>query len=296
MFSRRYSRPAAVALLLFCSLLWSMAGVLTRHLESAQSFEVTFWRSAFCAVFVVGALAWSTGRAGLVRALQPNRWLLLSAGLWGAMYSCFMIALTLTSTSNTLVVSSASPLLTALLAWLVLRTPIPGATWAAILMAGAGMAWMYSGGVAAGSARDVLGMSIAFTVPVASACNVIIFKRSGHAVDLVPAVGLGATLSALAMLPFALPLQTSFHDVAILAILGCFQLGLPCMLMVAAARSLTAPQVSLLALMEVLLGPLWAWLGANEVPTLATLQGGAIVLAALVLNELRALAANQNAN
>jgi len=56
---------------------------------------------------------------------------------------------------------------------------------------------------------------------------------------------------------------------------------------------LSAPEVSLLALLEVVLGPLWAWLGAGEAPAAATLTGGVLVLAALVLNEVAALRANR---
>jgi drug/metabolite transporter (DMT)-like permease len=67
------------------------------------------------------------------------------------------------------------------------------------------------------------------------------------------------------------------------------QLGLPCMMMVVAARSLSAPEISLLALVEVVAGPVWAWLGAGEVPAGETVGGGAIVLSALVANELVAL-------
>jgi drug/metabolite transporter (DMT)-like permease len=91
------------------------------------------------------------------------------------------------------------------------------------------------------------------------------------------------------MLPLTWPLQASPHDILLLAILGFFQLGLPCMFMVTASKSLSAPEISLLALLEVLLGPLWAWLGAGEAPAQATLVGGAVVLAALVFNELAAL-------
>jgi drug/metabolite transporter (DMT)-like permease len=47
-------------------------------------------------------------------------------------------------------------------------------------------------------------------------------------------------------------------------------------------------RAALLGLLEVVLGPLWAWLGAGEQPSGATLQGGALVLAALALNELAA--------
>ncbi|HWL75876.1 MAG TPA: permease, partial [Burkholderiaceae bacterium] len=49
---------------------------------------------------------------------------------------------------------------------------------------------------------------------------------------------------------------------------------------------LSATEVALLALLEVVLGPLLAWVGAGEVITRHTLIGGALVISALVLNEL----------
>jgi len=60
-----------------------------------------------------------------------------------------------------------------------------------------------------------------------------------------------------------------------------------------ASRNLSAPEISLLALLEVVLGPLWAWLGAGEVPATATVSGGLLVLGALVVNELAALRARR---
>ena len=138
-------------------------------------------------------------------------------------------------------------------------------------------------------ARQFAGMLIAMGVPVAASINVVALKKAGHGVDLIPAVLLGAIFSAVLMLPMMWPAQTSWHDLAILAILGVVQLGFPCMVMVAAARNLSAPEIGLLGLIEVLLGPIWAWLGAGEVPARATLTGGAVVLAALILNEFAAL-------
>jgi drug/metabolite transporter (DMT)-like permease len=54
---------------------------------------------------------------------------------------------------------------------------------------------------------------------------------------------------------------------------------------VAVARVLSGPEISLLGLLEVVFGVLWAWLGANEAPSLAVLGGGGLVLLALVGNE-----------
>jgi drug/metabolite transporter (DMT)-like permease len=86
-------------------------------------------------------------------------------------------------------------------------------------------------------------------------------------------------------LPLAFPLQASAHDIALLAGLGAFQLAIPCVLSVVCASVLKAPEVSLLALLEVIFGILLAWVGAGEVPTHSVLLGGTVVIGALLLNE-----------
>jgi len=164
----------------------------------------------------------------------------------------------------------------------------------AIAAATAGILWMaMQAAPASAGGRPLAGMLIAFAVPIASAINLVTLQKTRARVDLVPAVFLGGVISAALMLPLALPFQAAPRDLLLLAVLGFFQLGLPCMLMVVAARQLAAPEVALLGLLEVVLGPLWAWLGAGEVPAAATLAGGALVLGALVLNELASLRAGR---
>jgi len=272
--------------------LWSTAGVVTRHIERAQPFEQVFWRSLFAFLFVFAILGFKGSAVKALRAAgRPG---LLSGALWALMFSTFVIALSLTSTANTLVVMSIGPLLTALLAWIVLKEPAPVRTWIATGASALGIAWMAAAGFGTHGTRDIAGMLVALTVPIAAATNFVTLRavavRSRHApVDLVPAVMLGGLISCLIALPPALPLSAGGRDIALLAFLGIFQLGLPCMLMVMASRSLRAPEIALLGLLEVVLGPLWAWLGAGEVPASATLLGGAVVLAALAGNELAAL-------
>lgn len=279
----------ALALMVMAPLMWSMAGVVTRHLSpdllANGRFEVAFWRSVFAALTVGAFLAFvQRDFAGaLRRSGGPG---LLSGSMWAAMFISFMLALTLTTTANALIVMAVAPLLTALLARTVLRTPIAPRTWAAIVAALLGIGWMFAGSFHLESRASALGMLIALCVPLASAVNVVVLKKNGANVDLIPAVFLGGLISALLVLPFALPFRAEARDVALLALLGVFQLGIPCMWMVAAARHLSATEIALLALLEVLLGPLWAWLGAGERPAAATLTGGALVIAALVLNEI----------
>jgi drug/metabolite transporter (DMT)-like permease len=269
--------------------LWSIAGVVTRNLspelQAHGRFEITFWRSLFAALFVGGYLLYvRRDLLGTVRKAGTTG--LLSGAMWAIMFVSFMLALTLTSTANTLIVLAVAPLITALLARAVLRTPIAARTWLAIFAAMMGIGWMFIGSLKIESAASVLGMAIAFGAPVAAAINVVILKKRGQSVDLIPAVFVGGALSAAIMLPLAVPFIAQATDILLLALLGCFQLGLPCMLLVLAARHLAATEVALLALLEVVLGPLWAWLGAGEVPAATTLAGGTVVIGALVFNEL----------
>ncbi len=277
-------RAVALLLMVVAPVLWSTAGVMTRHVEGASGFEMVFWRSLFAGLFVAATLILWRG-AGALRAVYATGWPGLASGaLWAVMFTCFMLALTLTSTARTLVTMSVSPLFTALAALWFLREPISRATWIAVVVALFGMLVMFQQGLNESGA--LAGTLVALCVPLASAFNVVILRRAR--VDLIPAVMLGAVISVLVCLPLSLPFAGSARDVAILAGLGLFQLGFPCVLYVIASRVLLAPELALLALIEVVLGPVWAWWGAGEAPGGGTLLGGALVLAALAGNQVAA--------
>jgi drug/metabolite transporter (DMT)-like permease len=278
----------AVLMMVVAALMWSIAGVVTRHLESAQRFEITFWRSAFNALGLVVMLLALRGPATLKRNfVDGGKALWLSGLCWAVMFTAFMLALTLTTVANVLVTMAIAPLLTALGARVFLHHRLPARTWGAIAMAGLGIAWMYGHEVQGGDARHLLGVLVGLCVPVASAVNwTVLQHQRGHAnpPDMLGAVLIGAVLSALLTLPLAWPFAASAKDLSLLALLGVVQLAVPCLLAVAAARVLSAPGASLLSLLEVVFGVLWAWWGANEAPSVAVLGGGALVLTALVGN------------
>jgi drug/metabolite transporter (DMT)-like permease len=290
----------AVALMILATLLWSIAGVVTRHLDAARGFEMTFWRSLFTAVSLILALSVMRGAAlwrGLARAGWP---LWVSGCCWGVMYIAFMVALTLTTVANVLVTLAVGPLITALFARLFLGHVLAPRTWLAIAVGSSGIAWMFGRDALAGASPA--GTLVALMVPLAAAVNwtVLQFVASRKTtfaarVDMLPAVLIGAVLSALATLPLAYPLQASAHDLGLLALLGVVQLAIPCLLAVRLSRELPAAEISLLSLLEVLFGVTWAWLGAGEEPSSATLIGGALVIAALVINELLALTQERDA-
>lgn len=293
---KHMSHFLAVCLMTLVTLLWSLAGVVTRHLDSAASFEVTFWRSGFNALALAVALTVIRGPA-LWRGLPHSPPVLWISGIcWGIMFTAFMVAITMTTVANVLITLAVGPLITALFSRFFLRHSLPPATWLAIAGAGLGIAWMF---MEDGDATlSLIGTLVALAVPLAGAVNYTVLQRVGMdriktathggkpVQDMLPAVLIGAILSTLAALPLAWPLHASAHDLRLLGLLGVVQLAVPCLLVVRLSRELPAPEISLLSLLEVIFGVTWAWLWADEHPSLHTLQGGVLVIGALIANEL----------
>lgn len=286
----KLTHTRAVFLMVAIAFMWSIAGVVTRHLESARSFEVTFWRSFFTLLSLMVILPLFQGREVFSRIRHGGRALWISGVCWSFMFTAFMMALTLTSVANVLITLAVGPFLTALLARVLIGHQIAMRTWLAIAVAGLGIAWMFGGDLQAnGDGSQLAGTLVALLVPMAGAINWTVVQRSqaqGDKVDLVPAVMVGAFISSLVTLPLALPLTATAHDIALLAMLGLVQLAIPCVLSVRCASVLKAPEIALLALLEIIFGILLAWLGAGEVPGTNVLTGGALVLGALLVNEL----------
>ncbi len=288
--SSKLTHVQALALFVLATFLWAIAGPITRLLSSASGFEVTFWRSVFAAVTVLiyGLFQRQANPVAQVRA--AGLYGLVSGLMWSIMFCCFMIALSMTTAANVLLTQSTGPILTALLSWAVFKQALGFRTWAVIFVTCSAIAAMYIQDVSSLGGKHIAGVVIAFGIPCAAAVNwVIQQKAAGHnkaKLDLTSSVMLGAAISALVMLPFALPLQATLHDIALLAFLGVFQLGIPCVIVVRIMNQVAAHEASLMSLLEVVFGIALTWMFAGEKPGITTLVCGGVVIAALLYNEL----------
>lgn len=283
--------------MLCCAMLWSMAGIVTRSASVANGWEVTFWRSLFCVLFVAVVLL-IRDRGGLMARIAAMGWPgAVSSLCWAAMFTCFMLALTRTTVANTLVVMAVTPFFNAIGGALLLRERVPRRTWFAMLAAAVGVGSMFAQAINTGSAAGAL---IALGVPLASTINVVTLKRAAAAdmsrASFVPSLMIGGIISAAIAWSAAQPLTANAFDLALFGVLGVFQLGCPCMLYASfVVKRLSAAEIGLLGLLEILCGPLWVWLGVGERPGAMTLVGGAIVLAALVANQAAGVIGDQRA-
>jgi drug/metabolite transporter (DMT)-like permease len=291
------SHSKAVFLMILATVLWSIGGVVIRHLDSSLCFEITFWRSAFNALAIAVAVTVMRGIGFWRRLLHAPKIIWLSGVCWCIMFTAYIVAMTITTVANVLIVMALGPLITALLARYFLHYKMSLVTWASIVVAGLGIASMFL--EEGNSTFTMMGSLVAFAVPFTTAVNFIILQRVGLKkedqvknpgkkpdLDMLQSVLIGAILSALVSLPPSLPLQASMHDIGLLSMLGVFQLALPWCLLVRLSRELSAPELSLLAQLEVVFGVTWAWLWAGENLSDNTLWGGFLVLATLTVNEL----------
>jgi drug/metabolite transporter (DMT)-like permease len=284
----KLSHRQAIAVMLLTTLLWSIAGVVSRQMTHAQGFEVTFWRSFFTVVSLSVLLPALKGRHLLQALPWRHQSFWLSGLCWATMFTAFMLAMTMTSVANVLITMALGPMFTALLSRFYMHQPLAKHTWWAIALACLGMVFMFITQVQLDGVQHLWGMAVALCVPLAGAVQWNLtqhLQSSAQPRDFMPAVWVGAVISSLVTAPWALPGVASASDVAWLACLGLFQLAIPCLLAVWAARVLQSHEVALLALLEVVFGIAWAWWGAGEEPALTVLLGGVLVLGALAWNE-----------
>jgi drug/metabolite transporter (DMT)-like permease len=279
--------------LVLCSFLWSTAGVATRFSSVSNGWEAAFWRSLFLCIVVALVMLVQHG-AGAWRAFAAMGWPGLWSSLcWAAMFVCFMLALSLTSVANALFIMGTMPFFAAIAGRLFLGERVPLRTWLAIAAAAAGIGMMFNDALRTG---NLAGSLIALAIPIAAAANTVVVKLGRGKVDLVPALLGGALIAVLVAWPQVGPYTATAQDLAIYGVLATFQLALPCILLVRVVLPhLSAAEVGLLSLLEVVLGPLWVWLARGEEPGAAVVLGGLVVLTALAINEGVALALERRA-
>ncbi len=261
---------------------WSMAGVLQRSLDVGAATQVA--GRAFFAIPVLALyVALSGRRRGRSAFVSLSLAELVVAVCTAVASSAFILALNHTTVANVLFLQAIAPFAAALIAWIALRERISRRTAVAIAVALVGVGIMVGGPGGAGG----LGFALSLLMTFSFALSVVI-TRHRRDISMARAVLLSQVLVLLAYAPFSHPGTVGVHDVWLLALLGVAQMSLGLIFLSTGARLLPAAEVALITLLELVLGPLAVWLAYSEQPGTATLVGGAVVVAAVVLMAGRA--------
>ena len=275
-----------IALMVGATLCWATAGILVRNMEVIDGWKITFWRSFFMTAFMLVVLAFQHG-GQLPQRIRAMGWPgMVSGTLFAGMMISFILALSLTTVANTLVVGSISPFVAALCGYLFLGEKVAPRTWLAMIAAIGGIVVMFFDALQGGGWAGNL---IALCIPIGFGANVVILRKHRASIDMIPAVLLAGIFSTLIALPFALPLPVSAADLGLISVMGVLQLAIGLLLMMAAVPYLASAEIGLLSILEIVFGSLSVWIFIGERPSDTALIGGGMVLAALVVNEIAAL-------
>lgn len=273
-----------VALCLAAGTIWSLMGLGLRQIDTASVWQILFWRSVGMIPVLLGFMWW-TSRGRPLAALRAVGLAGIAGGLGlvlafaGAIY-----AFQTTSVANAVLLFAASPFVAAVLGWLILREAVRPTTWIAIAIAVFGMYLMVSDGLQTGAFAGNMAALL-------SAAGFGIFSvalRWGRVGDMMPVAFLGSILSALfaagVLIYRGEPIPALPQDMAVAFAIGFFVVALGMVLFTLGSRVVPAAELTLLSLVEVLLGPIWVWLALGETASRNTLIGGGVLLAGVLFN------------
>ncbi|MFN8828681.1 MAG: DMT family transporter [Labrys sp. (in: a-proteobacteria)] len=262
--------------------LFSFGVVTVRLAEGLDAFQYLFWRAiALLPALVVIAL-W-TRQNPLRQALRAG-WLgLVGAACLTLASTSFVFALKETTVANAMLFGSCSPLIGAFLGWAMLRERIDTRIWGAIALGLAGLGIMTYSELGAGK----LSGNLAALASAFGYAGYSIVARLGRGRDLSGVVGLYGLLTLvvaylLAMLGSDTVMGPPF-SIAMAMLHGAVFIALGIVSFNFAARHVKAAQLTLLGQTETIFAPLWVLILFGETPKVATLIGGAFIIAAVLL-------------
>ena len=255
----------------------STAGIALRLVEQADGWQILFYRSLALSITILLILVFQKRSRFLdeFRGLGWNDCLL--AVFLGTGFVAYVFALLYNTVANALFIFSCAPFLAGFLGWILLGERVATRTWFAIGVAMAGLAVMVGSEMAV---SRYLGTLLALWIPIAYAASIIAVRRSKRDNMLVALCLAGLVAGGLSAF-FVTDYALTPRDLIISLYLGVFQVGVGFTLVVLGSRYVPAAQVGLLALVEPVLAPIWAWMGVGEVPGLATIVGGTIIFLAI---------------
>jgi drug/metabolite transporter (DMT)-like permease len=188
----------------------------------------------------------------------------------------FVTSIRNTNAALALVIISSAPAFTAVLSSLVGES-ISRRTWISSLVVLGGVGAIFATQPQGG---ELLGTLAAVGASITLAVSLVV-RRRAPSVRMLPTLAVGAVLTALVAAPFASPWSTSASDLGLALIMGLVVLPVSLDLIWRAPRYITAPEVSLVSLMEAVLGPLWILLIIGEAPTVAAVLAGVVIIGTL---------------
>ena len=289
-----FSYGAGAAFVVAGATCWSLGGALVRLTDGIDVWQIIFYRSLTVLVCMAVWLGIRFGAGVFHRMGDAGLNAVIAGVAVGTAGLTFVASLFYTTVAQAIFMVGVAPFLSAMLGFWILRERIPPVTWAAMTIALAGMGIIFYGNRGGGA---FTGSLLALYSAFCFSCYAVLLRwgqRTEMSVALIwNAIFLVLVTGLVLLLPTGLrdsvgfgSLAIGWWNAAIVFVMGAVQLTLGLALFTVGSRSVPAAQLSLIALVEPTLSPLWAWLVSKELPPVWTFVGGAVIVLAIVIQAL----------
>ena len=291
---RKLKNPSTVglSLALFGALLLT-PDTLFMRISELDGFTMLAWRGGLSGIGYLLIWAWFSLRLELKipNVLTLSFAIVVICQIINATF--FSLAIAVAPVTIVLISVATAPIFSAILSWFFLGETLSKFSIGTAILVLFGPYISVLGGDATLIELDtstllgaLFGLGVAFTL----AMNFTIIRKDKN-VPFVLAIGIGALLAgSLGLLCADNLYWPPVKNMAAIAVTGIIILPVSFCTLSYAARFVPSSTVSLIMLLETVLGPLWIWWGIGEEPTNAMLLGGAIVvfsLTAFLINQRR---------
>ena len=268
------------SLLAFIAVMFITPDSIFIRLSNIETWGMLFYRGAIPFVVVLIGLLF----------FYKNNFLkaLLGIGYPGIFYVIsfsicnitFIISIQNTNVANTLVMIAMAPMLSAILGAIFLKEIPDQKTWLAIIITFLAVAYIFHDSIELGNFYgDIFGLITAFGL----ACNAVL-ARFAKDRDLVPSAVIGKLCVALFSFFFVESFVLVESDIIIVPLMCIMCVAIPFVLVTIAPRFIPAEEVNLFFLLETIIGPFWVWMVIKEQPSIETIQGGSVIIAAIAIH------------
>lgn len=277
------------SLLAFIGVMFITPDSLLIRLSGLDTWSLLFYRGAIPFIFVLFGLI-IFYKTNIVKAT-------LKIGYIGIFYVIsfsicnitFILSIQNTNVANTLIMVAMAPMMSAILAAIFLKEPTKKETWIAIFITFFSVTFIFYDSVQLGNIKgDIFGFITALGLAISA--NLARFAKNR---DLVPSAVIGKLVVAIFAFFFVDNFELIKMDIIIIPLMCIMCVAIPFVLVTIAPRYISAPEVNLFFLLEVILGPIWVWLIIKEQPSFQTVLGGIIIILTIAIHSLLALKKTQ---
>ena len=259
---------------------------LLMRLSELSGGQMVAWRAtqAGSLFFIIGLFPFLLSRNGEKPKIWRKSFVALVFVQMANVF-CFAYGIYLAPVAIVLIAVATVPVFSIILGAVVLKEAVDMRTWAIVVIVFLGVTLSVIGDINSYdifNLSSILGGLCGLVVAFSLACNFVIIRKDKE-VAFPLALGTGGILCGLLAFYFwpsasEINLKSMFY----ISITGLLILPLSFILLSRASRMTPASNVSIIMLLETILGPLWVWTFTNERPQFLTIIGGIIVILALI--------------